>query len=389
MSKKSKVLFLLSKGNAIRNGDSDGVLTVFRAYKNVAKPTELIFIWLGEAKFITRILSLVFCRWVFYIPALLTFMFVRYKVRKKYFVVDTLFQFAYQYYAICLIFFRYGHIKTIIFHGGSQMLNFLTFFGMERSYDLMFYYHGGDLSKLNRYGIGLQELGKLKAIFYVNGRAHIQGKTMLNSLKHYLIYNGVDNSNLQKTAIKRAKGVRFIVGGRMWKPKGYDLVIKAFLKAADINNKSLTVFGLDDSEYSRELKTLALDADNVIFIDKLPNKELRALIARCDYGIVSTIPSLYQEGLPMVLLEYLSEGLNVAVTGSGDSIGFCNQTNIDYVEITGDTEEKILESFTKFFDCFNSIKTEEISNDVLNKRLYKISSKRMLDDFVRVIKEKN
>ena len=85
--------------------------------------------------------------------------------------------------------------------------------------------------------------------------------------------------------------------GRLVPEKGFDYLIKAFLKSG--TDRKLVIVGAADHDSSFARDVLATASDSVIFTGKQPRSTLRHLYENCDLFV---LPS-FHEGLPISALE--------------------------------------------------------------------------------------
>lgn len=131
----------------------------------------------------------------------------------------------------------------------------------------------------------------------------------------HLIYNGVnkpvpakDDSYIRSLGLTPRRYVLAV--GRFVEEKGFDLLIKAFVRISDSNCK-LVIAGDADHEdhYSVSLKRLA-EEHHVVLTGFVRGAKLNELFS---HARLFVLPS-FHEGLPIVLLEALSYRLPVLVS---------------------------------------------------------------------------
>jgi glycosyltransferase involved in cell wall biosynthesis len=106
---------------------------------------------------------------------------------------------------------------------------------------------------------------------------------------------------LKKNHLKN-KGY-FLTVGRLIRVKGIHHLIKAFVRLE--TEMKLVIVGDGDIEYLNELKELAGDNNNVIFLGFKAGEDLKQLFA----GAFSLVQPSESEGLPLTVLEAMSYGV--------------------------------------------------------------------------------
>jgi Glycosyltransferase len=184
-------------------------------------------------------------------------------------------------------------------------------------------HHGPDYDrqKWNKFAKRMLKLGERYAATQANELIVISNvineivRTKYGRKDAHLIFNGVDSPTLstgtdyiQKWGLDKGKYI--LAAGRFVPEKGFDLLIEAFssLKRKDIQ---LVLAGDADHEtdYSRNLKKKAKEQGIILtgFISGEPLNELFS------HARLFVLPS-FHEGLPIVLLEAMSYGLDVLVS---------------------------------------------------------------------------
>lgn len=133
----------------------------------------------------------------------------------------------------------------------------------------------------------------------------------------HLIYNGVerfDPSTIESASYLKKHGLTtgkyYVAVGRFVEEKGFHDLIHAY-EASDKAYPLVIVGDADhETEYSRDLKTLANKTNGVYLTGFINGEELKAIFSSAHTFIM---PS-YHEGLPIALLEALSYGLEVIVS---------------------------------------------------------------------------
>jgi Glycosyltransferase len=140
-------------------------------------------------------------------------------------------------------------------------------------------------------------------------------KTKYNYNRAYIIYNGVNiaQKSSQKDYIESLgieDGKYIFTLGRFVQEKGFDGLIKSFLKA-NIAGYKLVIAGDADheDEYSLKLKQLATE-HNIVLTGFIKGEKLNQLFTNARLFI---LPS-FHEGLPISLLEAMSYNLDVLVS---------------------------------------------------------------------------
>lgn len=156
-------------------------------------------------------------------------------------------------------------------------------------------------------------LNNADAIIFVN---RFQMDKYPEKIKNKSVYipNGIvfhERSNETSFLEKRGIGKHnYILGvGRITPEKGFDTLIKAFVSANIPNYKLVLAGGTGyEKKYASYLKSLC--NENVIFVGSVNEEELNQLYSNASLFVLSS----NNEGFPLVLLEAMSYGLDVAVS---------------------------------------------------------------------------
>jgi len=142
---------------------------------------------------------------------------------------------------------------------------------------------------------------------YLSGRAGV-----------YVVDNGVPVAEARARVATAEPPVVVTFAGLIRPRKGFDVVLKALaaLSAEELSQIRLAVYGeFDNPNYQDEIHALVTSsglADTVVFHGF--DKNIPERIAE---GSVFVMPSLYGEGLPMVLLEAMSVGAAIVASRVG------------------------------------------------------------------------
>jgi len=128
--------------------------------------------------------------------------------------------------------------------------------------------------------------------------------------------------------------------GRITPEKGFDLLIDAFYKIKNKEIKLVIAGGVEhESKYKKNLEKMLMD-DRVLFLGFVTEQDLKELYSNASLFVLAS----RNEGFPLVLLEAMSYGLDVAVSDiPGTHLVKLNDT--DYFE-TNNTESirKVIEN---------------------------------------------
>jgi len=234
-------------------------------------------------------------------------------------------------YIISLVMFTFRNISKndiILFHGSSNALLLISL--IFPNYNFIYYRHGGDVSNTGKNNID-------QILQLCNGRIiHVSNSTFgqIKNKNSVVIHNGLNPTHFKQhnkerlTIRKRIREENNIkvgdlvcfMGGTIWEPKGYHIAIKAL---AQFNNRATVLFIAGDTlnvdqNYVNTLKELS-NINNVktIFLGCLDNNSLYEIIVASDIGMQLTIPSMYSEGISIILLEMVFLKLPVIVSTSG------------------------------------------------------------------------
>lgn len=298
-------------------------------------------------------------------------------------------------YIISLAIFIYKNISKkdiILYHGSSNSL--LLFSIIFPGYNFIYYRHGGSISKWKK-----EE--KETILKLCKGRIIHVSRTTYDQINEdhnngIVIHNGLNKETFkfynqnrisirknirEKYSIKEDQLVCFM-GGTIWKPKGYHIGLKALARysrgssilmiAGDTNNA--------DQDYVKELLELSDERCRMIFLGKLNKIELYETIVSSDIGMQLSIPSLYDEGISIILLEMIFLKLPVIVSNSGGNIEVITNQDYGFVVDENDivkniTEKlKLLESKTlrtRISKMAGQRANEKFNSEVMSEKLYK------------------
>lgn len=173
-----------------------------------------------------------------------------------------------------------------------------------------------DHDKWNRFGKYILRLGERWSTRWANRIISISQpikeslETRYPGRKVELIFNGVNKPHEVAAAAPGGKPYLLALG-RLVPEKGFDILIKAFVKSGLKDKYDLVIAGEADhaTPYSEQLKADAREA-GIIMPGYVTGEPLRRLMAGTDLFL---LPSR-TEGLPIALLEAMSYGLDVLVS---------------------------------------------------------------------------
>ena len=166
---------------------------------------------------------------------------------------------------------------------------------------------------------------------------------------HKVIPNGVnipfksENSEyIDSLGLK--KGRYLIAVGRFLEEKGFDYLIRAFVKA-DIRDFKLVIAGDTDypTEYSGRLKSMARD-NGIVLTGFIKGDKLKQVLSWAGLFVMSS----FEEGLPIALLEAMSYNINVLASDIPANRQIGLDAN-DYFKVgdENDLSEKMIRKLTE------------------------------------------
>ena len=179
--------------------------------------------------------------------------------------------------------------------------------------------------------------------------------------KNEVLYNCINVSDytkqmslLIKCQLRKKLGLSdndFVVlfCGRFMPEKGVHELLEAFSK---INNKRIKLLLIgsayyslnNETDYSREVIEKSKKMDNVVYAGYIPNDMIPDYYAISD---LQAVPSIWQEGAGMVVLEGMASGLPLVITDSGGMVEYVN----DDCAIKVPIDEKLSDNLAKAIIC--------------------------------------
>jgi glycosyltransferase involved in cell wall biosynthesis len=216
---------------------------------------------------------------------------------------------------ICTIDAIFRRFDIIHFHAdGNALFCWIPrLFGIKTVVTL----HGQDWQrqKWDKFSKIVLKLGEHIGVYVSNKTISVSNKILRYYKSNKLVHipNGIprvpDNINNQIINILGIKNYILFLG-RLVPEKGAHLLIKAY-NILDIDKQLLIVGGVTNTgDYLKELKYLASRNDKIIFTGPLFGSDKQTLIKNADLFVM---PSLL-EGMPIVLLEILNEGIPCLVS---------------------------------------------------------------------------
>jgi glycosyltransferase involved in cell wall biosynthesis len=165
------------------------------------------------------------------------------------------------------------------------------------------------------------------------------------------------------------KGRYLIAVGRFLEEKGFDYLIRAFVKA-DIRGYKLVIAGDTDypTEYSWRLKSLASN-NGIVLTGFIKGEKLRQILSWAGLFIM---PS-FEEGMPIALLEAMSYNINVLASDIPANLKIGLDAN-DYFKVgdENDLREKMIKKLTEGKkNDFGAFLTERFNWDKIAIDTYK------------------
>lgn len=175
--------------------------------------------------------------------------------------------------------------------------------------------------------------------------------------KNEVLYNCINVSEYNKQITPEKKGqLRKKIGlsendfvvlfcGRFMPAKGVRELLEAF---SGINNRRIKLLLIGsanysrskETDYSREVTEKSKKMDNVVYAGYIPNDIIPNYYAISD---IQAVPSIWQEGAGLVVLEGMASGLPLVITDSGGMVEYVN----DDCAIKVPIDEKLSDNLAK------------------------------------------
>lgn len=257
-----------------------------------------------------------------------------YKKRKQKFTTSSDEQLKY-FISVCRFLF-FNRYKKLVVHVSVGLVSMIKLFFPKRQ--VVFYHHGTSLHSKYNEQQWIQLITNSKAIFAVNKIALKKANNIFKNQLDPTRYFGISNAIIPKVTFEQAidyyknrsldaNTFVFAFSGRICIEKGVLNLLSAFQKVYEKNKKvHLIVFGAAGTRGTHTIKTEYLikchdfaQKNNIpiTFAGFLKNDDLLKSISEVDVVISSTDNKLYQEGMPLSLLEALSLGKPIIATNSG------------------------------------------------------------------------
>ncbi|MFK7831979.1 MAG: glycosyltransferase family 4 protein [Winogradskyella sp.] len=287
-----------------------------------------------------------------------------YKRRKKKFITGSDFGLLY-FISVCrfLVFNRY---KKIVVHVSVGLVSMIKLVFPNR--EVVFYHHGTSLHSKYSEEQWKALITNSKAIFAVNKialqKANETFKNQLNSSRYFTIPNAI----IPKVTLKQATDFYknrhygkndfvFAFSGRICIEKGVLNLLKAFKKVYGLNkNMHLVVFGAAGTrgthnittDYLRQCHDFAMSNDiPVKFRGFVENDKLLKVVSEVDVVVSSTDNMLYQEGMPLSLIEAISIGKPIIATNSGGNFEVVKNNENGFLVRSNPYIEELAEAMLK------------------------------------------
>jgi len=191
---------------------------------------------------------------------------------------------------------------------------------------------------------------------------------------HSVIPNGVNipvksESSEYIDSLGLQKGKYLIAVGRFLEEKGFDYLIRAFVKA-EIRGYKLVIAGDTDypTEYSVRLKSLARD-NGIVLTGFIKGEKFKQVLSWAGLFIMSS----FEEGLPIALLEAMSYNINVLASNIPANLQIGLDAK-DYFKVgdENDLREKMIRKITEGEkNNFGAFLTERFNWDRIAMETYK------------------
>lgn len=214
--------------------------------------------------------------------------------------------------------------------------------------------------------------------------------------KNVVLYNGInldgysDTSILKKRSALRKKHaisnneVLAVYCGRIMMIKGVLPLLDAFYQLKGYPVKLLMIGAAPAGDaryeqYAKEMIERANNMDNVVYLGYVDNKVLPEYYSAAD---IMVIPSICQEGLPLVAAEGMAAGLPLIVTESGGTLEFVDDFCAIKVPIDDNLSDALAE---KIFLLAKDKDLRERMGKHGKERAKLFSREKYYEDFVSII----
>lgn len=154
-------------------------------------------------------------------------------------------------------------------------------------------------------------------------RAGVEARLGRSDPRFHVVPNGVEDTFFASEPRRRPEGFEIVFAGRLSEPKGVHVLLDAVAELEhhpELPALRVTIVGGSDyggsaaSDYERRLRARAKTlVSEVEFVGWATREQTAAVFQRAS---VIAIPSLWDEGLPLVALEAMAAGAPVAVSDS-------------------------------------------------------------------------
>jgi len=211
-------------------------------------------------------------------------------------------------------------------------------------------------------------------VIFISEIIRSEMKARYNIRNHNVIPNGVNlpvrsENSEYIDSLGLQKGRYVIAIGRFLEEKGFDYLIRAFVKA-DIRVYKLVIAGDSDypTEYSGRLKSMARD-NGIILTGFIKGEKLKQILSWAGLFIMSS----FEEGLPIALLEAMSYNINVLASDIRANLQIGLDAN-DYFKVgdENDLREKMIRKLTERKENnFSALLSERYNWDKIAMDTYK------------------
>jgi len=211
-------------------------------------------------------------------------------------------------------------------------------------------------------------------VIFISEIIRAEMKARYNIRNHRVIPNGVNlpvkaESSDYIESMGLQKGRYLIALGRFLEEKGFDYLIRAFVKA-DIRGYKLVIAGDTDypTEYSGRLKSMARD-NGIVLTGFIKGEKLKQILSWAGLFVMSS----FEEGLPIALLEAMSYNINVLASDIPANLQIGLDAN-DYFKVGDENNlmEKMIKKLTERKESnFSAFLSERYNWDKIAMETYK------------------
>lgn len=226
-------------------------------------------------------------------------------------------------------------------------------------------------------------------------------ENMANANNVKVLHNGIETSKFRKeTNLNKRRNVRkkynieeneivLCYTGRFSPEKGVLEVVKAFSKLNDLNHIVLLIIGSSwfgtnqKSEYVEEVEKEAIRCRNkIIFTGYVKNEEVALIESVCD---IAVLPSLWNDPLPLTIIEAMASGLPVITTCAGGIPEMCTSDTGILLKRGENLPDKIERSIRDLID--DEALREKMGKSARSRVEQYFTVDTYYDNFIRILQD--